>query len=93
MARVDASLNKNGSGAIGNPMFFEDNWGAPVLSFAFENSSIVDVTSTYRSDGFSPSSLYSIALMFVVFLIPSIVIIKFLILPIKSTPQMTAEST
>jgi hypothetical protein len=87
--RADASLNANGIGAVGNPMFFEKNqgWGAPILSLAFENSTIVDVTSTYRSDSFSPSSLFSIVLLVIMFLIPSIVILKFLILPLKSPTQ------
>jgi hypothetical protein len=81
--RVDSSLNSNGTGAVGNPMFFEVNWGAPLLSLAFEKSSIVDVTSTYRSDGFSPSSLITLAMVAIGFLVPSILIVKFLIVSTK----------
>jgi len=53
--RVDASptgadMNEN----IGYPLFYEKEWNAaPVLALAFENSSIVDVTSNYRSDRWS----------------------------------------
>jgi hypothetical protein len=39
---------------IGNPLFYEDVWHRElILVLAFENSSVVDVTSTYRSDGWS----------------------------------------
>ncbi|MBX5328596.1 transglutaminase domain-containing protein [Candidatus Bathyarchaeota archaeon A05DMB-5] len=53
--RVDASptgapMNEN----IGYPLFYEEKWHAPpILALAFEGSSIVDVTSTYRSDHWS----------------------------------------
>jgi Flp pilus assembly protein TadB len=59
--RVDASLNSTGSRAVGYPEFFvkEVGWNPPILSLAFENSSITEVTSTY-SNGFmllSPTTL------------------------------------
>lgn len=39
---------------IGYPLFYEEKWGTPpILALAFENSSIVDVTSNYRSDKWS----------------------------------------
>jgi len=49
--RVDASptgapMSEN----IGHPLFYEERWHAPILALAFESSSIVDVTSNYRSD-------------------------------------------
>jgi hypothetical protein len=53
--RVDASP----TGApmlenIGYPLFYEEKWGTPpILALAFEGSSIVDVTSNYRSDRWS----------------------------------------
>ena len=57
--RVDASptgapVSKN----IGNPLFYEKVWGKePILALAFENSSVIDVTGNYRSDGWNPISL------------------------------------
>lgn len=53
--RVDASptgapMNEN----IDHPLFYEEKWHAPpILALAFENSSVVDVTSTYRNDHWS----------------------------------------
>jgi hypothetical protein len=53
--RVDASptgapMSEN----IGYPLFYEEKWHAPpILALAFEDSSIVDVTSSYRSDHWS----------------------------------------
>lgn len=50
--RVDASptgapMSEN----IGYPLFYEEKWHSPpILALAFEGSSIVDVTSNYRSD-------------------------------------------
>lgn len=53
--RVDSSLGINDTRAIGYPMFFEKEkgWNPPVIALAFEDSSIVDVTATYRSDHWS----------------------------------------
>jgi hypothetical protein len=53
--RVDASLNSTSPRAIGYPMFFEKEagWLPPALALAFEKSTITEVTSTYRSDGFT----------------------------------------
>lgn len=53
--RVDASpTGASMSENIGYPLFYEEKWGAPpVLALAFEDSSIVDVTSNYRSDHWS----------------------------------------
>jgi len=79
--RVDSSLNPTGSGAVGNPMFFEENWGAPILSLSFENSTITEVTSTYRSDGFSLFSLPSVAILIAMFVFFMIAIAKMLIFP------------
>lgn len=67
--RVDPSLNDTSGRAIGYPMFFEKEpgWTAPVIALAFEGSSIVDVTATYRSDHFSaltPITLFLIAVTF-----------------------------
>ncbi len=84
--RVDASLNSTGSRAVGYPMFFvkEKGWGAPILSLAFENSSIVDVTSTYRNDGFDLFSPIVIVILVASFALCIIAITNFLILPINS---------
>jgi hypothetical protein len=88
--RVDASLNPTGAGAVGNPMFFEEakGWGAPILSLAFENSSITEVTSTYRSDKFSlftpiPLTLFCGLCVFLV-----IMITKFLVFPKKEVGKI-----
>lgn len=80
--RVDASLNSTGPRAVGYPMFFvkEKGWGAPILSLAFENSTITDVTSTYRSDGFDLFSSLSIIIILFSFTISIVVITKFLII-------------
>jgi len=53
--RVDSSpTGASMSDNIGYPLFYEQRWHTPpILAFAFENSSIVDVTSNYRSDGWS----------------------------------------
>ena len=50
--RVDSSLGRNDTRAIGYPMFFEKepNWTAPIIALGFEGSVIVDVTATYRID-------------------------------------------
>lgn len=60
--RVDASLGPNDTRAIDYPMFFEKEkgWNPPIIALAFDGSSIVDVTSTYRSDGWSLFSLINI---------------------------------
>jgi hypothetical protein len=87
--RVDASLNPTGSGAVGNQMFFEDNWGAPILSLAFENSSITDVTSTYRSDNLSLLSQAPLLLIALVSTVALIGIVKYLIAP--KTPTQIAK--
>jgi hypothetical protein len=65
--RVDASpTGAPMSGNIGYPLFYEDVWGRePILVLAFENSSVVDVTSTYRSDGWSLFSGLTLALAFI----------------------------
>jgi hypothetical protein len=49
--RIDASLNDTSSRAIGYPQFFEreKGWAPPILALAFDNSSVTDVTGTYRS--------------------------------------------
>lgn len=81
--RVDASLNDTSSRAIGYPMFFEKEptWSPPILALAFENSSIVEVTSTYRSDGFTLFSPLPIALLVALFAVCLVAITKFLIFP------------
>lgn len=81
--RVDASLNDTSSRAVGYPMFFEKEkgWGAPILALAFENSSIVEVTSTYRSDGFTLFSPLLIAILAALFVICLVAINMFLIFP------------
>jgi hypothetical protein len=49
---------------IGYPLFYEEKWGRPpVFALAFEGSSIVDVTSSYRSDRWS--LLSGLTLLFV----------------------------
>ena len=65
--RVDASpTGASMSENIGFPLFYERKWNAaPVLALAFENSSIVDVTSNYRSDGWSLLSGITIILLLV----------------------------
>ena len=67
--RVDASLNSTGPRAVGYPMFFEKEpgWTAPILALSFENSTITEVTSTYRSDGFemlSPTTIIVLISLF-----------------------------
>lgn len=63
--RVDASptgapMSEN----IGHPLFYEERWHAPpILALAFEGSSIVDVTSNYRSDH---GSLFSASTILIV---------------------------
>jgi hypothetical protein len=81
--RVDASLNSTSSRAVGYPTFFvkEKGWGAPILSFAFENSSIVDVTSTYNNNGFRLDSPITITLLILICAISIIAIVKYLIQP------------
>jgi hypothetical protein len=65
--RVDASptgqpMNKN----IGYPLFYEEIWHSPpILALAFENSSIVDVTSNYRSDHWSLLSASTFLFIFI----------------------------
>ncbi len=60
--RIDASptgapLSQN----IGYPLFYEEKWHAPpILALAFEGLSIVDVTSSYRSDHWSLLSMLTI---------------------------------
>lgn len=56
--RVDASPvghpELGQSEHIGYPLFYEEVWHSPpILALAFENSSIMDVTSNYRSDHWS----------------------------------------
>jgi len=57
--RVDASptgqtLSGNFSYHVGYPFFYEEIWHTPpILALAFENSSIADVTTNYRSDQWS----------------------------------------
>lgn len=65
--RVDASptgapMNEN----IGYPLFYEEKWHTPpILALAFENSSVVDVTSNYRSDHWSLMSFSTIVFVFI----------------------------
>jgi hypothetical protein len=63
--RVDSSLGINDTRAIGYPLFFEkeEGWNPPVIALAFEDSSIVDVTPIYRSDGWSVFSIINIFLI------------------------------
>jgi hypothetical protein len=81
--RVDASLGENDSRAVGYPMFFEKEkgWTPPILALAYENSSIADVTSIYRSDGFSLLSPIAIALLILIYAICIVTIVKYLIKP------------
>ena len=60
--RVDASLSPNDTRAINYPLFFEKEkgWNPPIFALAFDGSSIVDVTPTYRSNGWSLFSLINI---------------------------------
>jgi hypothetical protein len=63
--RVDASpIGSNEH--IGYPLFYEKVWNTPpILALAFKNSSIVDVTSNYRSDHWSLLSLPTIVFVFI----------------------------
>jgi hypothetical protein len=83
--RVDASLGENDSRAVGYPMFFEKEkgWTPPILALAFEDSSIVEVTSTYRTDGFDIFSPILLATLFAGFALCIVAITKFLIIPPK----------
>jgi len=48
---------------IGYPLFYEEKWHTPpILALAFEDSSIVDVTSNYRSDHQSLLSVSAIVI-------------------------------
>jgi len=87
--RVDASLNPTGSGAVSFPLFFEKTagWGAPILSLAFENSSITEVTNTYRSDKFNLFSPLPITILVALFVLSVIAIAKLLILPRELNQQ------
>lgn len=60
--RVDASpTGANMSDNIGYPLFYEEKWRtSPILALAFDGSSVVDVTSNYRSDHWSPLSFSTI---------------------------------
>jgi hypothetical protein len=84
--RVDASptgmtLNENVSYHVGYPLFYEQVWhSTPILALAFQNSSVVDVTSTYRSDHFSLLSPLPITMLIVLFVLCIVAITKFLIL-------------
>lgn len=50
---------------IGYPLFYEERWRTPpILVLAFDGSSIVDVTSNYRSDGWSLLSLATVIFVF-----------------------------
>ncbi len=84
--RVDTSLDANDSREIGCPMFFvqQKGWGAPILSLAFENSSIVDVTRTYWNDGFDLLSPLFIVILVALFALCIVAITKFLIIPPKA---------
>jgi hypothetical protein len=53
---------------IGYPLFYEEKWGTPpILALAFENSTILDVTSNYRSDNWSLLSGITFAFVFLGF--------------------------
>ena len=60
--RVDSSLGQNDTRAINYPLFFEkeEGWNPPIIALAFEDSSIIDVTPNYRSDGWTLFSLINI---------------------------------
>jgi len=64
-------------------MFFEkeSTWTAPILALAFEGSTITEVTSSYRSDGFSLFSPLPIFFLITLFITCLVVIIRFLIFP------------
>lgn len=73
---------------IGYPLFYEERWHTPpILALAFENSSIVDVTSNYRSDGWSLLSLSTVVFVSIgVWLAVCIDIIwKFLFRPLRKS--------
>ena len=94
--RVDASLNDTSSRAIGYPMFFEKEpgWSPPILALAFENSSIVDVTSTYRSDHLSLISPVSLATLTIIFAVCIAAIMKFLVqTPSNSLTKLRSITT
>lgn len=62
--RVDASPIGSDE-HVGYPLFYEEKWHAPpMLALAFENSSVVDVTSSYRSDHWSLLSLWTFMFVF-----------------------------
>jgi hypothetical protein len=92
--RVDASLGENDSRAVGYPMFFvkEKGWGAPILSLGFENSTIINVTSTFRNDGFDPLSPTVITILSVLFAFCIVAITKFLILTKQTDKRDTAKA-
>lgn len=93
--RVDASLGENDTRAVGYPMFFEKEkgWTPPILALAFEDSSIIDVTSTYNSDGFRLLSPLSIAVLIALFILCLVVITKFLIFPANVKKQTSLTKT
>lgn len=65
--RIDASptgapMNEN----IGFPLFYEQKWNTPpILALSFENSTVADVTSSYRSDGWSLLSWLTVIFAFI----------------------------
>ena len=67
-------------------MFFENSagWYAPILSLAFEDSTITEVTSTYRSDGFTMFSVPTIIVLVSLFAFTVFAITKELIFSTKS---------
>jgi len=79
------SLDPTGDGSVGNPMFFEEGegWMPPILSLAFENDTITEVTNTYRKDGFRMLTPTTIIVTVSLFMVLLYVIITKLFLPPK----------
>jgi hypothetical protein len=87
--RVDSSpTGAPMSDNIGYPLFYEERWHTPpILALAFEGSSIVDVTSNYRSDRWSLLSLTTVVFLFIGawFAICIGIIWKFLFRPLRES--------
>ncbi len=87
-----ASISEN----IGYPLFYEEKWGTPpILALSFSDSSVVDVTSNYRSDNWSLLSWSTVVFFFIgIFFAFCIGLIwKILLRPLRETFLLHAVVT
>ncbi|MCX8153513.1 MAG: transglutaminase-like domain-containing protein [Candidatus Bathyarchaeota archaeon] len=87
--RVDPSpTGAQISNNVRYPWVYEERWGTPpILALAFDGSSIIDVTSNYRSDRWSLLSWETVIFGFISgwFAICIIIIWKFLFRPLRDS--------